>query len=112
MAYFSCNKDHSLYFFILFQRVNMNPILSHHYPSCCASACRFPYVGRVSVGEEEVNEFVYQFVKKNDTTYTKNNKCEGHYITGTPIKFPNYEDFSRAFSMVCVFSDLLFFYRK
>lgn len=89
----------------------MNPILSHHYPLCYARVCRFPYVGKISVGEEDVN-FVYQFVKKNDTEYKKNIKCikyEDHYITGIPIKFPNYEDFQQAFSMVYIFPDIIYY---
>jgi len=98
--------------FILFQRKNMNPILSHHYPSCCASVSRFPYVGRIAVDKEDV-KFVCQFVKKNVTKYKyeKNSESENHYITGTPIKFPNYENFSRAFSMVyfCIFSDIIYY---
>jgi len=85
----------------------MNPVLSYHYPLCCANASQFPYVGKIPVGEN-VN-FVYQFVKRNDsfTVYI----TETHEnIIGTPIKFPNYEDFAQAYSIVCIFPNIIYYY--
>ncbi|TGZ54423.1 F-box/LRR-repeat protein 4 [Temnothorax longispinosus] len=46
------------------RRENMT---SHYQPLYCEMSCsRYPYVGRVSVGEEDRVDFIYQFVKKRD----------------------------------------------
>ncbi|XP_071564493.1 F-box/LRR-repeat protein 4-like [Temnothorax nylanderi] len=37
---------------------------THNKSSYCESCSRYPYVGRVSVGEENSVDFIYQFVKK------------------------------------------------
>ncbi|TGZ46245.1 hypothetical protein DBV15_10635 [Temnothorax longispinosus] len=39
--------------------------MTSHYQSLhCESCSRYPYVGRVSVGEEDSVDFIYQFAKK------------------------------------------------
>ncbi|XP_071642290.1 F-box/LRR-repeat protein 4-like isoform X2 [Temnothorax longispinosus] len=37
---------------------------THNKSSYCESCGRYPYIGRVSVGEEDSVDFIYQFVKK------------------------------------------------
>ncbi|XP_071571936.1 uncharacterized protein [Temnothorax nylanderi] len=37
---------------------------THNKSSYCESCSRYPYVGRVSVGEKDTVDFIYQFVKK------------------------------------------------
>ncbi|XP_071572455.1 F-box/LRR-repeat protein 4-like [Temnothorax nylanderi] len=58
----------------------------------CESCSRYPYVGRVSVGEEDSVGFIYQFVKKRFVTTNHQNLSTLHTapdIIGPP-KFQNY----------------------
>jgi len=71
------------------------------------STSRVPYVGRISVGENDV-EFIYQFVKH--TKHQNDIEWEDHYLIGTPTKFPNYGDLPRTFSMVYVFLIIFSYY--
>jgi len=81
---------------------------SHCYPSYCKSPSRVPYVGRISAGENDDVEFIYQFVKY---TWSMNHvKLDWQYLNGTPTKFPDYGDFPRTFSMVYVFPNIMYDY--
>ncbi|XP_071567403.1 F-box/LRR-repeat protein 4-like isoform X2 [Temnothorax nylanderi] len=63
---------------------------SHYQPSYCES--RYPYVGRVSVGEEGSVDFIYQFAKKRFVPKNHQNINIFHTapdIIGPP-KFQNY----------------------
>ncbi|XP_071571635.1 F-box/LRR-repeat protein 4-like [Temnothorax nylanderi] len=66
---------------------------SHCQPLYYESCSRYPYVGRVSVGEEEHVDFVYQFVKKRFVPAMYQRHLSIFYtapdIIGPP-KFPNY----------------------
>ncbi|XP_071555835.1 F-box/LRR-repeat protein 4-like [Temnothorax nylanderi] len=65
---------------------------SHYQPSYCESCSRYPYVGRVSVGEEGSVDFIYQFAKKRFVP--KNHQNFSIYHTAPdiigPPKFQNY----------------------
>ncbi|XP_071574355.1 F-box/LRR-repeat protein 4-like [Temnothorax nylanderi] len=65
---------------------------SHYQPLYCESCSRYPYVGRVSVGEEGSVDFIYQFAKKRFVA--KNHKNLNTYHTAPdiigPPKFQNY----------------------
>lgn len=63
-------------------------------PYYLESCSRYPYVGKVSVGEKATVDFVYQFVKKQIVTH---NTFYAGNIIGIPTKF--YQNFV----MVCVF---------
>ncbi|XP_071635790.1 F-box/LRR-repeat protein 4-like [Temnothorax longispinosus] len=74
--------------------------MTFHYPFESESLSQYPYIGRISTGEENSVDFIYQFVKhcRNfinniDTLNTL------HYMYGAPTKFPKYGDFSETFIM-------------
>ncbi|XP_071572453.1 F-box/LRR-repeat protein 4-like isoform X3 [Temnothorax nylanderi] len=65
---------------------------SHYQPLYCESCSRYPYVGRLSVEEEDSVDFIYQFVKKRFVAVNNENLSIYHTapdIIGPP-KFPNY----------------------
>ncbi|XP_077269996.1 F-box/LRR-repeat protein 4-like [Temnothorax americanus] len=67
--------------------------MAFHYQSLYYKSCsRYPYVGRVSVGEKESVDFIYQFVKKR--FITPNHRNLSLFLTAPdiigPPKFPNY----------------------
>ncbi|XP_071572465.1 F-box/LRR-repeat protein 4-like isoform X2 [Temnothorax nylanderi] len=63
----------------------------NHQSIYCESCSRYPYVGRVSVGEEDSVNFIYQFVKKRYVTHHRNLSV---FFTASdiigPSKFQNY----------------------
>jgi len=73
------------------------------HSSYCTNANGVPYVGRISAIAKANVDFIYQFVEHNKNNF----KWGGYYLTGTPTKFPNYGDFPRTFSMVCVFPSII-----
>ncbi|XP_024880161.1 uncharacterized protein LOC112459991 [Temnothorax curvispinosus] len=65
---------------------------THNQSSYCESCSRYPYVGRVSIGEKESVDFIYQFVTKRFVTTNYRNLSVFHTapdIIGPP-KFLNY----------------------
>ncbi|XP_071568059.1 uncharacterized protein [Temnothorax nylanderi] len=65
---------------------------THNKSSYCESCSRYPYVGRVSVGEEDSVDFIYQFVKKRFVAVDHESLSIFHTapdIIGPP-KFQNY----------------------
>ncbi|TGZ53262.1 hypothetical protein DBV15_10882 [Temnothorax longispinosus] len=65
---------------------------SHYQPLYSESCSRYPYVGRMSVGEESSVDFIYQFVKKRFVPKNHQNISIFHTapdIIGPP-KFQNY----------------------
>ncbi|XP_071629955.1 F-box/LRR-repeat protein 4-like isoform X2 [Temnothorax longispinosus] len=72
------------------QRENMT---SYCQPSYCESCSRYPYVGRVSVGEEE-HDFIYQFAKKKFFPKRDYDRSLSTFYTAPdiigPPKFSNY----------------------
>ncbi|TGZ51611.1 Uncharacterized protein DBV15_12347 [Temnothorax longispinosus] len=65
---------------------------THNKSSYCESCSRYPYVGRVSVGEEDSVDFTYQFVKKRFVAVDHRSLSIFHTapdIIGPP-KFQNY----------------------
>ncbi|XP_077280728.1 F-box/LRR-repeat protein 4-like [Temnothorax americanus] len=64
---------------------------SHYQPLYREDCNRYPYIGRISVEEENSVDFIYQFVKKR---YTYVNKNMSIYVTAPdiigPPKFSNY----------------------
>ncbi|XP_071582145.1 F-box/LRR-repeat protein 4-like [Temnothorax nylanderi] len=65
---------------------------SHNKSSYCESCSRHPYVGRISVGEEDSVDFIYQFVKKRFVAVDHRSLSIFHTapdIIGPP-KFQNY----------------------
>ncbi|XP_071644426.1 F-box/LRR-repeat protein 4-like [Temnothorax longispinosus] len=65
---------------------------SHYQSFYCESCNRYPYIGKVSVGEEDSVDFIYQFVKKRSVAKNHQNISIFHTapdIIGPP-KFPNY----------------------
>ncbi|XP_071582660.1 F-box/LRR-repeat protein 4-like [Temnothorax nylanderi] len=75
--------------------------MTFHYPFESESLSQYPYFGRVSTGEENSVDFIYQYVKhcKNDCVNNLATLHTLHYITGAPTKFPKYGDFSKTFIM-------------
>ncbi|XP_071567678.1 F-box/LRR-repeat protein 4-like isoform X2 [Temnothorax nylanderi] len=66
--------------------------MAFHYQPYCESCNRYPYVGRVSVGEEDDRvDFIYQFVKRRYVQYHENISIfyTAPDIIGPP-KFSNY----------------------
>ncbi|XP_071565496.1 F-box/LRR-repeat protein 4-like [Temnothorax nylanderi] len=75
--------------------------MTFHYPFENESLSQYPYIGRVSTGEENSVDFIYQFVKQCNydcinNLATLDTIC---YIYGAPTKFPKYGDFSETFIM-------------
>ncbi|XP_071561192.1 F-box/LRR-repeat protein 4-like [Temnothorax nylanderi] len=65
---------------------------THNKSSYCESCSRYPYVDRVSVGEEDSVDFIYQFVKKRFVAVDHKSLSIFHTapdIIGPP-KFQNY----------------------
>ncbi|XP_071644119.1 F-box/LRR-repeat protein 4-like isoform X2 [Temnothorax longispinosus] len=65
---------------------------THNQSLYCESCSQYPYVGRVSVGEEDKVDFINQFVKKRFVTMNHRNLsvfCTAPDIIGPP-KFQNY----------------------
>ncbi|TGZ53105.1 F-box/LRR-repeat protein 4, partial [Temnothorax longispinosus] len=81
----------------IIERKNM----TFHYPFKSESLSPYPYIGRVSTGEENPVDFIYQFVKhcKDDCIKNFATLDTLHYINGGPTKFPKYGDFSKTFIM-------------
>ncbi|XP_071573703.1 F-box/LRR-repeat protein 4-like isoform X2 [Temnothorax nylanderi] len=73
------------------ERENMT---SHCQTLYCESCSRYPYVGRVSVGEKEHVDFIYQFVKKRFFPKSYSDQGLSTFYTASdiigPPKFPNY----------------------
>lgn len=90
-------------YFILFQREKMTSIKYENLS-------QFPYTDKISAGEENRVDFIYQFVKYCYTESSNNFKYfhTAHYILGGPNEFPNYGDFPEAFTMVCTFSGIIY----
>ncbi|XP_071644557.1 F-box/LRR-repeat protein 4-like [Temnothorax longispinosus] len=65
---------------------------THNQPSYCESCSRYPYVGRVSIGEKESVDFIYQFVTKRFVTTNYRNLSVFHTASDIigPPKFLNY----------------------
>ncbi|XP_071644500.1 uncharacterized protein [Temnothorax longispinosus] len=65
---------------------------SHYQPLYCESCSRYPYVGRVSVGEEDSVEFIYQFVKQRDVADNYQNFSIFYTVPDIigPPEFANY----------------------
>ncbi|XP_071556365.1 F-box/LRR-repeat protein 4-like [Temnothorax nylanderi] len=62
---------------------------THNKSLNCESCSRYPYIGRISVGEEGSVDFVYQFVKKRFVTIKRNRQnfsifFAADYIIGPP----------------------------
>ncbi|XP_024870387.1 uncharacterized protein LOC112453713, partial [Temnothorax curvispinosus] len=65
---------------------------THNKSLYCESCSQYPYVGRVSVGEEDSVDFIYQFVKKRFVAVDHRSLSIFHTapdIIGPP-KFQNY----------------------
>lgn len=62
---------------------------------------RYPYVHKVSIGEEGGMEFVYQYIK-NNFSYQCDSNRKTFYTTmnvnGPPMKFSNYYNFVQSFT--------------
>ncbi|TGZ32069.1 F-box/LRR-repeat protein 4 [Temnothorax longispinosus] len=73
----------------IFIRENMT---SHYQPLYCESCSRYPYVGRVSAGEEGSVDFIYQFAKKRFVPKDHQNISIYHTAPDLigPPKFQNY----------------------
>ncbi|XP_071573704.1 F-box/LRR-repeat protein 4-like [Temnothorax nylanderi] len=67
---------------------------SHCQTLYCESCSRYPYVGKVSVGEKEHVDFIYQFVKKRFFPKPDYDRSLSTFYTAPdiigPPKFPNY----------------------
>ncbi|XP_071565623.1 F-box/LRR-repeat protein 4-like isoform X2 [Temnothorax nylanderi] len=75
--------------------------MTFHYPFESESLSQYPYIGRVSTGEENSVHFIYQFVKwcNYDCINNLATLNTRSYIYGAPTKFPKYGDFSKTFIM-------------
>ncbi|XP_071634993.1 F-box/LRR-repeat protein 4-like [Temnothorax longispinosus] len=75
--------------------------MTFHYPFESESLSQYPYIGRVSTGEENSVDFIYQFVKhyKSHCINNRTTLDTLGYIRGAPTKFPKYGDFSETFIM-------------
>ncbi|XP_071560409.1 F-box/LRR-repeat protein 4-like [Temnothorax nylanderi] len=82
--------------------------MTFHYPFESESLSQYPYIGRVSTGEENSVDFIYQFVKhcKNDINNLDTLNTL-YYMCGAPTKFPKYGDFSETFFMRTYDLDLI-----
>ncbi|XP_071643773.1 F-box/LRR-repeat protein 4-like [Temnothorax longispinosus] len=66
---------------------------SHSQPLYCDESCsQYPYIGRVSVGEEDSVDFIYQFVKKRFVAKNHRNNSIFHTAPDVigPPKFQSY----------------------
>ncbi|XP_071574944.1 F-box/LRR-repeat protein 4-like isoform X2 [Temnothorax nylanderi] len=62
---------------------------THNKSLNCESCSRYPYIGRVSVGEKDSVDFVYQFVKKKIYVTTRRNHQDfSIFYTGSDIIGP------------------------
>ncbi|XP_071565534.1 F-box/LRR-repeat protein 4-like isoform X2 [Temnothorax nylanderi] len=75
--------------------------MTFHYPFESESLSQCPYISRVSTGEENSVDFIYQFVKQCNYDCINNLATldTKYYIYGAPTKFPKYGDFSETFIM-------------
>ncbi|XP_071572471.1 F-box/LRR-repeat protein 4-like [Temnothorax nylanderi] len=76
---------------------------THYQPLYCES-CRYPFVGKVSIGEEDSVDFIYKFGKKRFVAVNHESLSVFHTapdIIGPP-KFPNYGEL---FHLSCFVGD-------
>ncbi|XP_024875244.1 F-box/LRR-repeat protein 4-like isoform X2 [Temnothorax curvispinosus] len=75
--------------------------MTFHYPFESESLSQYPYIDRVSTGEKNPVDFIYQFVNsyRYDCTNNLATLCTLRYIKGGPTKFPKYGDFSETLIM-------------
>ncbi|XP_024893499.1 F-box/LRR-repeat protein 4-like isoform X1 [Temnothorax curvispinosus] len=84
---------------------------SHYQPLYSESCSRYPYVGRVSVGEEGNVDFIYQFAKKRFVSKNHQNISIFHTapdIIGPP-KFQNYGEL---FHLPFLYENMLRYYSR
>lgn len=79
---------------------------SHYSFLNSESINQYPYIDKISVGEETRVDFIYQYVK-GCNNYCDINYCTTIYILGEPTKFPNYGNFPEIFIKVCIFPDII-----
>ncbi|XP_024890688.1 F-box/LRR-repeat protein 4-like [Temnothorax curvispinosus] len=81
---------------------------SHYPPFYCESCSRYPYVGRVSVGEEGSVDFIYQFAKKRFVP--KNHENISIYHTAPDIIGPpKFQNYGQLFHLPLFFEKLLIY---
>ncbi|XP_071571642.1 F-box/LRR-repeat protein 4-like isoform X2 [Temnothorax nylanderi] len=76
---------------------------THNKSLNCESCSRYPYIGRVSVGEEGSVDFIYQFVKKRFVTTRRNHSI--FYTAPNIIGPPRSLNYGEQFHLPCSFGE-------
>ncbi|XP_024894209.1 uncharacterized protein LOC112468997 [Temnothorax curvispinosus] len=84
---------------------------SHYQPLYYESCSRYPYVGRVSVGEEGNVDFIYQFAKKRFVS--KNHQNISIYHTAPDIIGPpKFQNYGELFHLPFLYENMLRYYSR
>ncbi|XP_071556703.1 F-box/LRR-repeat protein 4-like [Temnothorax nylanderi] len=78
---------------------------THNKSLNCESCSRYPYIGRVSVGEKDSVDFVYQFVKKKYVPTRRNRQNFYIFTTYNIIGPPGSFNYGEQFHLPCSFGE-------